>query len=76
VILSFNFAGAAIDVFSAEPIEPDNPLLGARNVVRSPHAAGRGQEGVLRSFNAALENIRRFIEQGRPPINIINPAAR
>ena len=72
---SGKIAGAAIDVFSAEPIKADNPLLGAKNIALSPHVAGRGKEGVQRSFNVAVENIRRFIEKGEPPINIINHEA-
>ena len=69
-------SGAAIDVFSVEPILSDNLLLGAKNIVLSPHVAGRGREGVVKSFNAAMENIRRFIEQGQEPRNIVNPEAK
>lgn len=66
-------AGAGIDVFSTEPIKADNPLLGATNIALSPHVAGRGKEGVVRSFNASMENIHRFIVQGQPPRNVLNP---
>lgn len=35
-----NIAGAGLDVFAMEPINPDNPLLTMENVVVSPHVAG------------------------------------
>ena len=68
-------AGAGIDVFSTEPIKPDNPLLGAKNIALSPHVAGRGKEGVVRSFNASMENIRRYVALGQPPRNVLNAEA-
>ena len=33
-------AGAGLDVFTMEPIDPDNPLLTMENVAVSPHVAG------------------------------------
>ncbi len=33
-------AGAGLDVFTREPIDPNNPLLSMDNVVVSPHVAG------------------------------------
>lgn len=69
-------AGAAMDVFSEDTIRPDNPLIGARNLYPTPHVASRGKEGVLRSFQAGIANIRRFIETGRRPANILNPQVR
>ena len=67
---------ASIDVFSVEPIRPDNPLIGAPNLFPTPHVAGRGKEGVVRSFNTAMANIRNFVEGGKTPGKILNPAAR
>jgi D-3-phosphoglycerate dehydrogenase len=42
-------AGAAFDVFSTEPIEADNPLLGLDNIILTPHlgaSTGEAQENV------------------------------
>ena len=69
---SGKLGGASIDVFTTEPFAPDHPLIGAKNINLSPHVAGRGKEGVVRSVQAALANIRRAVEGGTP-INILNP---
>jgi phosphoglycerate dehydrogenase-like enzyme len=37
---SGHIAGAGLDVFNHEPVEPGNPLIGLPNVVLSPHIAG------------------------------------
>lgn len=41
-------AGAAVDVFSSEPVPPDHPLLHAKNLLCTPHAAGLTREAVDR----------------------------
>lgn len=70
---SGHLAGAAMDVFSKEPIAPDNPLLNARNIYLSPHMAGIGKENTRKAFLAAIENIRSVVVHGRLPTNILNP---
>jgi glycerate dehydrogenase len=65
-------AGAALDVVSAEPIDPDNPLLSAKNCLLTPHMAWSTLEARRRLMQGTAENIRSFIA-GRP-INVVNRA--
>jgi phosphoglycerate dehydrogenase-like enzyme len=64
-------AGAGIDVFTEEPVNPDNPLLKLDNVILSPHIAGATNESRARIFLATVENINRVL-QGEKPINVVN----
>ncbi len=65
-------AGAGIDVFSHEPIPPDNPLLTAKNTLLTSHLAGHSIESMKRSMTWALENVRRVVERGERPNFIVN----
>ena len=51
---------AALDVFTAEPVAPDNPLLTLDNVVVAPHVAWITMETLDRSLAVAVENCRRL----------------
>ena len=65
-------AGAGMDVFSVEPIAPDNPLLTARHVVLTAHAAGTTKECTDREVAWSVENVRRYLERGEAPQWIVN----
>ena len=69
---SDRIAGAGIDVFAPEPIRPDNPLLGAKNTILTPHIAGVTQESMVRSYEWAHENVRRVVERDQQPRWIVN----
>ncbi len=59
-------AGAAFDVFTTEPVSPDNPLLNAPNVILTPHIAGATNEARMRIIDLAIGNIARAISGQRP----------
>lgn len=51
---------AGLDVYAAEPVAPDNPLLRFDNVVLAPHVAWLTPETIRRSISVAVENCRRL----------------
>lgn len=69
-------AGAAVDVFSEEPVSPDNPLLGipGNKVLLSPHVAGVSNEAAGRIINMAANNVAKVLK-GEEPLYIINPSS-
>ena len=62
--------GAALDVVSKEPIEPENPLLGAENIIFTPHIAWAPRESRQRLMDIAVENLRAFMRG--TPVNVVN----
>ncbi len=65
-------AGAALDVFSAEPPPPDHPLLQLDNVILSPHTGSFTREGMLRMLTQTAEQVLMVLNGRRPP-NLVNP---
>ena len=60
--------GAALDVFTEEPISRGNPLLrlGDENLILTPHIAGATNESKIRIISAAVRNIVNVLNGGRP----------
>lgn len=69
-------AGAGLDVFWDEPIDPNDPLLALPNVIATPHVANMTLETIETIARAAADNIRR-VQAGLPPMHQIvkSPAA-
>ena len=56
---------AGVDVVETEPIRGDNPLLGAKNCLITPHISWAPKESRQRLMDIAVDNLRAFLE-GRP----------
>ena len=67
---SEKIAGAAMDVVSTEPINPDNPLLKARNCIITPHIAWASLDARKRLMKATAENISAYLSGS--PINVVS----
>ena len=59
-------AGAGLDVFEQEPVNPDNALLKMDNVVVTPHTAGTTWNTWFRRAEFAYSNIKRVWEGSAP----------
>jgi glycerate dehydrogenase len=63
-------AGAGLDVLSTEPPPPDNPLIGAKNCIVTPHIAWATLAARRRLLDGTVANLKAFLEG--VPKNIVN----
>lgn len=59
--------GYCADVFSEEPIVKDNPLIGLKNTILTPHIGSRTYESVVRQATKCVRNLI-AVMNGQPPI--------
>ena len=63
-------AGAGLDVFHEEPIDPNDPILKLDNVVLTPHSAGQTREALEKGLSMLVENVKNYL-LGKPT-NLVN----
>ena len=67
-------AGAGLDVFEQEPVDPANPLLRMDNVIVTPHALCWTDECFHAIASSGLQSVVDF-SLGRRPAHVVNPEA-
>jgi phosphoglycerate dehydrogenase-like enzyme len=65
-LASEQIAGAGLDVFWEEPVDPDDPIF-RYNVLATPHIAGSTDISIRGIMKAVSENIKR-LERGQEPL--------
>lgn len=63
--------GAALDVFTHEPLSPESPLWDMPNVLITPHTSGFRSDHWDAATALFADNLRRF-ERGEPLRNVVN----
>jgi D-3-phosphoglycerate dehydrogenase / 2-oxoglutarate reductase len=71
---SGHLAGAAVDVFSVEPMSPANPLRGAPNLVLTPHLGASTSEAQDRVGLEMAEQVVMALAGVTPPYAVNAPA--
>lgn len=71
-LVSGHLWAAAADVFPAEPLPADSPLLHLRNFVMTPHVAGGTRQAALKVAEIAADEVARFL-RGETLLNCANP---
>jgi D-3-phosphoglycerate dehydrogenase len=69
-----HLAGAGLDVFEAEPLAADHPLLRCDQVVLTPHNADQTPEGIELLNSGVVDNVIAFLT-GKPQNVIVAPRA-
>lgn len=68
---SGRLAGATLDAFQPEPLDPHHPFWGHPRIIVTPHVSSLSK--VPAAVAGVLENIRR-VRAGLPPLHVVQPA--
>lgn len=69
-LLCKRLLGAAIDSWSTEPVDSNNPLLKHENVIATPHVAGGSREALASVLKISLDNIAK-VKMSQEPEGLI-----
>ena len=67
---SGKLGAAGLDVVYSEPIKADNPLLGAKNCIITPHMSWGAKEARQRIMNITVDNVKAYLDGA--PVNVVN----
>jgi phosphoglycerate dehydrogenase-like enzyme len=67
-------AGAYLDCFTREPLAPDSPFWGRKNVIVTPHWSWNSPKTYERAEALFLDQLQRYVD-GEPLRNIVDLAA-
>jgi len=65
-------AGAALDVFANEPLNPESPLFECQNIIVTPHIGAHTKEAIYRMNMMAAQTIVDFFEGNISPNIVVN----
>jgi D-3-phosphoglycerate dehydrogenase len=68
---SGHIAGAGIDTFAQEPLDPEHPLRSAPNAILTPHIAWRSNRSTGALQEGAVERVRLALTD-QPLIDLVN----
>jgi len=71
---SGHLGGAALDVFTREPLDPSSPFWDLPNVIVTPHMSGAMEDYWTPLVGLFAENLRRF-ERGDELLNVVDKTA-
>lgn len=69
---SGEIAGAGLDVFEQEPLDPEHPLWAMDNVIITPHTSGSTQHYDERAMEIFMNNLQTYIKGEVPDLNVVN----
>jgi phosphoglycerate dehydrogenase-like enzyme len=73
VLQQKRIAGAALDVFTEEPLPANSPLWEMENVMITPHTASITERLWERHYELISENVRRYLSSA-PLLGVVNKA--
>ena len=71
-LMDKRIAGAAVDVFSTEPLPADHPFWKAPRLILTPHVSGFSQAYKARAGEMFAENLKRYL-RAEPLLNEYSP---